>query len=268
MKRLDIGSSTGWRVALAGCDAVVLRAARVNMIRDKAHDPLGLYRETNSEATFNLARQAADAAEKRFVFISTIKVNGEGRDAAYRENDVTTPSDSYAISKGEAEQGLQRVTRETGLEFVILRPLLVYGPGVKANSLRLMRTVERGWPLPQRAIRNRRSLLYLGNFFYAIRLRVEPPDVAGQTFLPDGGLRVSTPDMSRALANAMGRLARLLEVPAGVFGKAGALPGKREAIARLVGSLYVEGSFIRSRRGWTRPYPMEAGLAATVAALA
>lgn len=105
-------------------------------------------------------------------------------------------------------------------------------------------------------------------FLCAIRSRVEPPDVAGQTFLPDDGLPVSTPDMSRALANAMGRLARLLAVPAGVFGKAGALPGKREAIARLVGSLYLEGSLIRSRRGWTRPYPMEAGLAATVAALA
>jgi UDP-glucose 4-epimerase len=261
----DIGTSTDWRMALVGCDAVVHLAARVHMMRDDAHDPLALYRETNTEATLNLARQAADAGVKRFVFISSIKVNGEGRDAAYRETDTPAPADPYAISKWEAEQGLHRIAADTGLEVVILRPPLVYGPGVKANFLRLMRTVAHGWPLPLGAIRNRRSLLYLGNFVDAIRLCVEHPAAAGQTFLLDDGEAVSTPDLIRALAHAMGRPARLLAVPVGVLELAGALLGKRAGVARLTGSLYVDSSAIRSRLGWVVPYSLQQGLAATVA---
>lgn len=263
----DIGSSTDWRLALVGCDAVVHLAARVHMMQDNAHDSLALYREINTEATLNLARQAAEAGVKRFVFISSIKVNGEGGDAAYREFDVPVPADAYAISKWEAEQGLRRIARETGLEVVILRPPLVYGPGVKANFLRLMQWVQKGWPLPLGAIRNRRSLLYLGNFVDAIRLCVEHPDAAGQTFLLDDGEPVSTPELVRAIARAMGRPARLLAVPVGGLGMAGALRGKRAAVARLTGSLYVDDSAIRSRLGWVPPYSMEAGLAATVASL-
>ena len=227
---------------------------------------MALYRATNTEATLNLARQASQAGVKRFVFISTIKVNGEGRDTAYRETDVPVPEDAYAISKWEAEQGLQQIARETGLEVVILRPPLVYGPGVKANFLRLMKTIQRGWPLPLGAIRNRRSLLYLGNFVDAIRLCVEHPAAAGQTFLLDDGQAVSTPELIRAVARAMGRPARLLAVPVGVLAFMGALLGKRAAVARLTGSLHVDSSAIRSRLGWTPPYSMEAGLAATVAA--
>ncbi len=202
---------------------------------------------------------------KRFIFISTIKVNGEGRDTAYRETDVPAPEDAYAISKWEAEQGLQRIARETGLEVVILRPPLVYGPGVKANFLRLMRTVEKGWPLPLGAVRNRRSLLYLGNFVDAIRACVEHPAAAGQTFLLDDGEPVSTPELIRALARAMDRPARLLAVPVAALEFAGALLGKRAAVARLTGSLYVDSSAIRSRLGWTPPHTMQQGLVATVA---
>jgi UDP-glucose 4-epimerase len=264
----DINGATDWTTALNGCDAVVHLAARVHMMRDHACDPLALYRATNTEATLNLARQAAHAGVKRFVFISTIKVNGEGRDTAYRETDTPALEDAYAISKWEAEQGLRRIEQETGLEVAILRPPLVYGPGVKANFLRLMQTVQKGWPLPLGAIRNRRSLLYLGNFVDAIQLCVEHPAAAGQTFLLDDGEPVSTPDLIRALARAMGRPARLLAVPVGVLELAGALLGKRAAVARLAGSLYVDSSAIRSRLGWTPPFSMEAGLAATVAALA
>jgi len=261
----DIGSSTDWRMALAGCDAVVHLAARVHMMRDDAHDPLALYRETNTEATLNLARQAAQAGVRRFVYISTIKVNGEGRDAPYRETDAPAPEDAYAISKWEAEQGLLRIAADTGLEVVILRPPLVYGPGVKANFLRLMQLVKKGWPLPLAAIRNRRSLLYLGNFVDAIRLCVEHPAAAGQTFLLDDGEAVSTPELIRAVAQAMVRPARLLGVPVRVLEFMGALLGKRAAVARLTGSLWVDSSFIRSRLNWTQPYSMEAGLAATAA---
>ncbi|ODU50292.1 MAG: NAD-dependent dehydratase [Thiobacillus sp. SCN 63-374] len=261
-----INAETDWEAALAGCDFVVHLAARVHVMDDKASDPLAEFREVNTEATLNLARQASQAGVKRFIFISTIKVNGEGRDAAYRETDVPAPEDAYAISKWEAEQGLQRIARETGLEVVILRPPLVYGLGVKANFLWLMRTVERGWPLPLGAIRNRRSLLYLGNFVDAIRLCVEHPAAAGQTFLLDDGQAVSTPELIRAVARAMGRPARLLAVPVGVLAFMGALLGKRAAVARLTGSLHVDSSAIRSRLGWVPPYSMDAGLAATVAA--
>jgi UDP-glucose 4-epimerase len=261
----DIGPLTDWRMALKDCDAVVHLAARVHVMNDRAQDPLALYRATNTEATINLARQAARAGVRRFVFISTIKVNGEGRDVAYRETDVPAPEDAYAISKWEAEQGLRQIAAETGLEVVILRPPLVYGPGVKANFLRLLRTVAHGWPLPLGAIRNQRSLLYLGNFVDAIRVCVEHPAAAGQTFLLDDGQPVSTPELVRTVAHALDRPARLLAVPVKVLEFAGALLGKRAAVARLTGSLWVDSSLIRSRLGWTPPYTMEAGLAATVA---
>lgn len=262
----DINSKTDWKAALAGCDAVVHLAARVHVMDDIAQDPLKLYRATNTEAALNFARQAAQAGVNRFVFISSIKVNGEGGDEPYRETDVPAPEDAYAISKWEAEQGLHRIARETGLEVVILRPPLVYGPGVKANFLRLLQTVRRGWPLPLGAIHNRRSLLYLGNFVDAIRLCAEHPAAAGQTYLLDDGEAVSTPDLIRAVARALGLPARLLAVPVSVLELAGALLGKRAAVARLTGSLWVDSSAIRSQLGWTPPYSMAEGLAVTVAA--
>ena len=263
----DIDGMTDWTAALTGCDAVIHLAARVHVMNDTAQDPLALYRATNTEGTLNLACQAAKAGVKRFVFISTIKVNGEGRDVPYRETDPPAPEGAYAVSKWEAEQGLWKIAQETGLEVVILRPPLVYGPGVKANFRRLLDMVARGWPLPLGAIDNRRSLLYLGNFVDAIRLCVEHPAAAGQTFLLDDGGPVSTPQLVMAVARAMGRQARLLSVPVGILEFAGALFGKRAAVARLSGSLYVDSSAIRLRLGWTPPYSMQQGLDATVAAL-
>lgn len=261
----NLDASPDWRPALNGCDVVIHLAARVHVMDDTAQDPLALYRVTNTEVTLNLARQAVQGGARRFVFISTIKVNGEGRDVAYRETDVPAPLEAYAISKWEAEQGLRQMAEETGLEVVILRPPLVYGPGVKANFLRLLRMVERGWPLPLGAIRNRRSLLYLGNFVDAIRLCVEHPAAAGQTFLLDDGEAISTPELVRAVAHALDRPAHLLAVPVKVLEFGGTLLGKRAAMTRLTGSLWVDNSLIRSRLGWTPPYSMEAGLAATVA---
>jgi UDP-glucose 4-epimerase len=260
-----LGATTDWRTALAGCDAVVHLAARVHVMDDTAQDPLALYRATNTEATLNLARQAAWAGDKRLVYISSVKVNGEGGDAPYRETDTPAPEDAYAMSKWEAEQGLGQITQETGLEVVILRPPLVYGPGVKANFVQLMHMVERGWPLPLGAIHNRRSLLYLGNFVDAIRLCIEHSAAAGQIFLLDDGQAVSTPELIRALAHALGRPACLLPVPVKVLELAGILLGKRAAVARVVGSLYVDNSAIRSRLGWTPPNTLQRGLAATVA---
>jgi UDP-glucose 4-epimerase len=261
-----IDADTDWNAALARCSVVVHLAARVHVMDDASIDPLAAFRSINTVATLNLARQAAQVGVKRFVFVSSIKVNGEGRAVPYRETDAPAPEDAYAISKWEAEQGLRQIERETGMEVVILRPPLVYGPGVKANFLRLIQVVKRGWPLPLGAIRNRRSLLYLGNFVDAIRLCVEHPAAAGQTFLLDDGEPVSTPELIRALARAMGRPARLLAVPVSALEFAGMLLGRRAAVARLMGSLWVDNSAIRSRLGWTPPFSMEAGLAATVRA--
>lgn len=261
----DIGPATDWRDALAGCDAVVHLAARVHMMHDSGSHALAAYRRTNAEATLNLARQAVQAGVKRFVFASTVKVNGEGRDAPYRETDAPAPEDAYAISKWEAEQGLHALAGETGLEVVILRPPLVYGPGVKANFQRLIEVVQRGWPLPLGGVRNRRSLLYLGNFVDAIRLCIEHPAAAGQTFLLDDGEPVSTPELIRRLAHAMGRPARLLPVPPRLLEVAGMLVGKRAAVARLIGSLHVDSTAIRARLGWTPPFSLQQGLDLTAA---
>lgn len=262
----DIGPSTDWKVGLEGCSAVVHLAARVHKMHEGGRDSCALYRPTNTHATLNLARQAAQAGVKRFVFVSTIKVNGEGRDEPYRETDAPSPGDPYALSKWEAEQGLWRIAEETDMEVVVLRPPLVYGPGVKANFRRLIDTVARGWPLPLGAVHNRRSLLYLGNFVDAIQVCLEHPAATGQTFLLDDGEPVSTPELICALARAMGRPARLLPVPVPMLALAAALVGKRAAMDRLTGSLWLDSSLIRSRLNWTPPYSMEAGLAATVAA--
>jgi UDP-glucose 4-epimerase len=263
----SIGPSSDWMDLLTGCDAIVHLAARVHVMDDDAKNLMALHRVMNTESTLNLARQAVGAGVKRFVFVSTVKVNGEGRDAAYRETDVAAPEDPYAVSKWEAEQGLYQIALKTGLEIVIVRPPLVYGPGVKANFLRLVLVVSRGWPLPLGAISNRRSLLYLGNLVDAIRLCTEHPDAAGQTFLLDDGKPVSTPELIRALARAMGRKPRMLKVPVGLLEMAGMLVGKRAAVARLTGSLHVDSSAIRSRLGWVPPYSLETGLAETLAAL-
>jgi UDP-glucose 4-epimerase len=262
----SINGGTDWTSALVSCDAVIHLAARVHVMNESALDSLSLYRATNTDATLNLARQAAQIGVKRFVFISSIKVNGEGRDEPYRETDAPKPEDAYAISKWEAEQGLHRIAQETGLEVVILRPPLVYGPGVKGNFQRLLSMVARGWPLPLGAIRNRRSLLYLGNFVDAIRLCIEHPAATGQTFLLDDGQPVSTPNLIREVAHAMGRPVHLMAMPVGVLIFMEKLLGKREVVARLTGSLFVDSSAIRAQLGWVPPYSMEAGLAATVAA--
>ena len=262
----DIDCTTDWRSALEGCDAVVHLAARVHVMDEAEQDPLTIYRATNAEATLHLARQTANTGVKRFVFISTIKVNGEGRDTPYHVIDAAAPQDAYAISKWEAEQGLRQIELETGLEVVILRPPLVYGPGVKANFLRLMELIQQGWPLPLGAIKNRRSLLYLGNFVDAIRVCIEHPAAAGQTFLVDDGQTISTPELIRAMAKAMDRPARLLPVPVSLLRMAGLIMGRSAAVSRLTGSLYLDSQAIQSQLKWLPPYSMQAGLEETVAA--
>lgn len=263
----DIHSQTAWMSALNSVDVVIHLAGRVHVMHDTDIDPFASYKTINTEGTLNLARQAAVAGVGRFIYLSTIKVCGEGQshlsEAAYDETQQPTPSDAYAISKLEAEQGLQDIARTTGLEVVILRPPLVYGPGVGANFLRLMQMVDRGWPLPLGDIKNQRDLIYLGNLVDAIANCITHASAANQTFLLSDGERVSTPELIRRLATALGRPARLLPVPASCLRIAGIVSGKTMAVNRLLGSLMVEGSAIRHNLGWGPLYSMQEGLLET-----
>lgn len=261
----QIDASTNWQAALEGVQAVVHLAARVHVMQDAASDPLAAFRSVNTDGSLNLARQCAAAGAKRFTFISSIKVNGEGRELPYAESDLPSPQDAYAISKWEAEQGLREIEAATGMEVVILRPPLVYGPGVGANFLRLMRMVEKRRPLPFGRVENRRSLLYLGNFTDAIRLCLEHPAAAGKTFLLSDGEDVSSAELVRRLARAMNRPARLLPVPTSWLRMAGALAGRSSEMDRLLGSLAVDSSQIRQELGWRPQFSMEDGLGRTVA---
>jgi nucleoside-diphosphate-sugar epimerase len=260
----DIGAATDWTAALSGCSTVVHLAARVHVMHDAVSDPLLAFREVNAAGTLNLARQAAAENVRRFVYLSSIKVNGEGREEPYRESDNPAPQDPYAISKWEAEQGLRQIEQETGMDVVILRPPLVYGPGVKANFLRLLAAVDKGWPLPLGAVENRRSLLYLGNLVDAIQLCLEHPAAAGKTYLLSDGEDVSSPELLRRLARVMGRPSRLLPMPPAWLRFAGGLLGRRVEVERLLGTLVVDSSLIRTALGWSPPFRLDEGLTETV----
>ena len=201
---------------------------------------------------------------RRVVLLSSVKVNGESTAARpFTEDDAPRPEDAYGRSKLEAEQALARVARETGLEIVVLRPPLVYGPGVKGNFLRLMRLVARGMPLPLGAVRNRRSLIYVGNLADAIVAAVRAPRAAGATYLVADGEDVSTPDLVRGLAQALGVTARLPAFPLAALDLIAAVAGKRAELARLAGSLQVDSSRIRRELLWQPRYTLAQGLAET-----
>jgi nucleoside-diphosphate-sugar epimerase len=270
----EIGPETSWRAALQGVGCVVHLAARVHVMRETAADPLAEYRRVNTSGTERLARMAAEAAVKRFVFVSTVKVNGEkspptslsqGGSRPFSEADSPNPQDAYGISKWEAEQALARVASGTGLEVVILRPPLVYGPGVKGNFLSLLNALYRAVPLPLGSVKNRRSLIYLGNLVDAIALCVSHPQAAGQTFLVSDGEDLSTSELIRRVADALGRPARLLPLPPALLKLAGSVTGKSGGVARLTESLRVDNSKIRAELKWSPPYSMEEGLRETAA---
>jgi UDP-glucose 4-epimerase len=201
-----------WSDYLAGYDAVIHCAARVHVMNDRSSDPLAEFRQINVEGTLNLARQAAAAGVKRFIFVSSIKVNGEGTvpGTLYKADDVPAPVDPYGISKMEAEQGLQELAASTGMEVVIIRPVLVYGPGVKANFLSMMRWLNKGVPLPFGAIYNKRSLVALDNLVDLIVTCIDHPAAANQTFLVSDGEDLSTSELLGKMAMALGATARLL----------------------------------------------------------
>jgi nucleoside-diphosphate-sugar epimerase len=260
----DIGPDTDWRPALAGVGCVVHLAARTHVLSETAADPLAEYRRINVAATERLARLAADLGVWRLVFLSSAKIHGDSSGSRpFTEDDAPRPEDGYGISKWEAEQALARVAAETGLQVVVLRPPLVYGPGVKGNFLRLLRLVSRSLPLPLGAIDNRRSLVYVGNLVDAIVKAAEAPRPSRWTYLVADGEDVSTSDLARRLATALGVKSRLVSVPAALLNVAAALAGRRAEFARLTGSLQVDSSRLRRELDWRPRYSLAQGLAET-----
>jgi nucleoside-diphosphate-sugar epimerase len=262
----DIGPDTQWEKALNEVDTVIHTAARAHIMKDEVPDPLAEYRNVNVEGTLNLARQAAEDGVRRFVFISSIKVNGEQTPLhqPFTAEDTPAPEDAYGISKMEAEQGLQALAAETGMEVVIIRPPLVYGPGVKGNFATLMRLVEKGIPLPLGAIHNKRSLVALDNLVDLIITCIDHPAAANQVFLAGDGEDLSTTELLRGVANAMGKPARLIPVPAGVLMLGATVLGKKAMAQRLLGSLQVDISKAREVLGWEPVVSVETALETAV----
>ncbi|SKB00791.1 UDP-glucose 4-epimerase [Pseudomonas extremaustralis] len=262
--RFDTLEDVNWHSSLAGVDAVVHCAARVHVMSDTEVDPLAAFRKVNVEGTLNLARQAAQAGVRRFVFISSIKVNGEGTRPGqpYTADDQCAPSDAYGVSKLEAEQGLLALAARTSMEIVIIRPVLVYGPGVKANFLDMMRWLDKGIPLPFGAIDNRRSLVALDNLVDLIITAINHPAAANQTFLVSDGDDLSTTQLLRSTALALGKSARLLPVPAWMLSTAARLVGKDALSQRLCGSLQVDIQKTRTLLQWAPPVSVNDALKA------
>jgi UDP-glucose 4-epimerase len=262
-----LGEAFDWAEALRGVDCVVHLAARVHVMRDASSDPLAEFRRANVEGTILLARAAAAAGVRRFVFVSSIKVNGEStrEGVPFKADDSPAPADPYGVSKREAEDALLQLGRDTGMEIVVIRPPLVYGPGVRANFEAMMRWLRRGVPLPLGAMHNRRTLVALDNLVDLIATCLEHPGAANEILLAGDGEDLSTTDLLRRLADALGVPARLVPVPGWILESAAALLGKRAVAQRLCGNLQVDISKARRLLGWTPPVPVNEGLRRTAA---
>lgn len=263
---VDLAPESDWNTALDRIHTVVHLAARVHVMRDYATDPVAEFRRVNVAGTLTLARQAVEAKVRRFIFVSSIKVNGEGRqiNRPYTAEDVPAPADPYGVSKYEAERGLVRLAEETGLEIVIIRPVLVYGPGVKGNFFSMLQWLHRGLPLPFGAVRNKRSLVALDNLVDLILTCLRKREAANQTFLVSDCEDLSTTELLQRAARAMNRPARLLSVPTPLLTGGATLLGKRAAMTRLCGSLQVDIAKTQRLLGWVPPISVDQGLQETV----
>jgi len=264
----DVSSFKDVRGTLTGVDVLVHCAARVHIMNDLTEDPLEAFRAVNTYATLNLAKQAAEVGVKRFVFLSSIKVNGEMSDLEhpFTPDDDYIPTDPYGLSKYEAEQGLLAIAKETGMEVVIIRPPLVYGPGVKANFASMMKWMNKSIPLPFGAIHNRRSLVALDNlvsFISHCADYTKTPQAANQVFLISDGEDVSTTELLQKVAKAFGKKALLLPVPVNLMTLAAKLLGKGDVTNRLFGSLQVDSSKARELLGWNPIITMDEQLKKT-----
>ncbi|HSC63277.1 MAG TPA: NAD-dependent epimerase/dehydratase family protein [Caldimonas sp.] len=260
----DLDRIDAWGDALSGVGVVVHCAARAHRLADDAADPLAAFRRANRDATGALARAAAAAGVARFVFVSSIGVNGpETGERPFRADDVPAPASPYAVSKREAEDELAAIAAERGLGVVVVRPPLVYGPDAPGNFATLLRAVDRGLPLPFGAIDNRRSFVAIDNLVDLIAVLVRHPQAVGQTFLVSDGEDLSTSELLRRTAAALGRPARLIPVPPALLRRGLALLGRAELAQRLCGSLVVDIGPTCARLGWRPPVGVDAALAAT-----
>jgi nucleoside-diphosphate-sugar epimerase/GT2 family glycosyltransferase len=269
VERVAVGSldkHIEWSSVLSGVEFVVHLAARVHVMRELIEDPLAEFRKINVVATTNLARQAALAGVKRFVFISSVKVNGESTpaDHLFTAEDVPAPVDSYGIAKCEAEAALKKIAEETGMELVIIRPVLVYGPGVRGNFMELISWLEKGFPSPLGAIHNKRSLVALGNLVDFVMTCLKHPKAANQTFLVSDGVDLSTPELLKMTMSAMNKNVQLIPVPLGVLKWVGQLLGKKAYIGRLSESLRVDISKNHELVGWIPPVSVEKAMKETI----
>jgi nucleoside-diphosphate-sugar epimerase len=260
----EINDDTNWNDALKGIDVVIHLASLVHKPIDVSINSLADYRRVNTMGTQKLAEMSAGAGARRLIFMSTVKVSGERTiGTAFTENHLAQPQGPYAVSKWESEQALHNISDATGLEIVILRSPLVYGQGVKANFLRLLDMVNRNIPLPLSMVSNKRSMIYIGNLLDAIIRCIEHPDAVNKTFLVSDGQDVSTPELIRMIAGAMGKKARLFPCPAPLLKMIGKVAGKSDEIERLTGSLQIDTAKIRRELSWTPPFTMEQGLRMT-----
>lgn len=261
----EVGAHTDWSGALGGVDVVVHLAARVHMKRDTAAEPLAEFRRVNVAGTEHLARSAAATGVRRLVFVSTIGVNGPttAPDEAFSEACPPSPQNDYSLSKWEAEQALQHVAAETGLETVILRPPLVYGGGMPGNLAPLLGAISRGIPLPLASVHNRRSLLFIGNLVDALITCGTHRAAVGRTYLVCDGEDVSTAGLVEKLAAAMGRKSCSFAFPPVLLRLAALALGRRAQAEALVGSLRIDDAGIRDELGWQAPYTLEQGLKLT-----
>jgi len=266
--RFEFNDHSQCEGALQDVDIVIHCAARVHVMDDSSPDPLAAFREVNTFGTLNLARQAAAAGVKRFILLSSIKVNGEStlNGKPFKYDDAPKPEDAYGISKAEAEAGLKQIAADTGMEEVIIRPPPVYGPGVKANFAAMMKLAQKNLPLPLGAIHNKRSLVALDNLVDLIVTCIDHPNAANQTFLVSDDQDISTTELLKLMTRAAGKKPWLVPVPMGWLKLAGKLTGKQAVIDRLCGNLQVDISHTKQTLGWKPPLTVEEGIARSFAA--
>jgi nucleoside-diphosphate-sugar epimerase len=262
----EIDSNTNWKDALDKVDCIIHCAARAHKTEKKETDSLNAYRRINVDGTRNLANQAVAIGIKRFIFLSSIKVNGEETIASksFKYNDISQPEDAYGISKWEAEQALLEISKQNGLEVVIIRPPLVYGEGVKGNFLRLLDLVYKQIPLPFAKINNLRSFVALDSLIDLIICCIDHPKAGGKTFLVSDGEDLSTLDLIRKLSKFMNKSPRLFRVPQLIIKLIGRLVGKSLEVKRLLGSLRVDNSYTREILGWSPALSLDESLEKTV----
>lgn len=260
----DLTASPRWSAALQDVDAVVHLAVHHHVLGEPTAGDIELFRRVNVSGSRILAEQAARAGVRRLVYLSSAKVHGEGRETSYLETDLPRPETPYGCSKWEAEQQLWQVAGEARMELCILRPPLVYGAEVQANFLRLLQWLDSGRPLPLGRVKNRRSMLYIGNLVAVVAECLRQPTADGETFLVGDGDDCSTPELLVRVADLMGRTARLTPIPAGILQCIGRLSGRGKMVKRLTGSFTIDTGKLRRTLDWDPPYSLQEGLEETV----